>query len=73
MSDDKPQFQEAQNSSLLKLLVAGNTEKLTQELSKNNQLSPEAKQFLPQLLNLFVEGKSASDTYSRFKQCALSS
>lgn len=62
VSESKPQFLQAQpNSTLLKLLVAGKTEELTQELSKYDQLSPEAKQFLPQLLDLLVEGKSASE------------
>lgn len=62
VSESQPQLIQAQpTSNLLKLLVAGKTQELTQELSKYNHLSPEAKQFLPQLLDVLVEGKSASE------------
>jgi phthiocerol/phenolphthiocerol synthesis type-I polyketide synthase B len=61
VSESKPQFSEAQPaSSLLNLLVAGKTEQLTQELSNHHHLSPEAKQFIPQLLQLLVAGKSTA-------------
>jgi acyl transferase domain-containing protein len=61
VSESQPQFQKAQPASaLLNLLVAGKTEQLTQELSNHHQLSPEAKQFIPQLLQLLLEGKSAA-------------
>lgn len=59
VSESQPQFQKAQPaSSLLNLLLAGKTEQLTQELSNHHQLSPEAKQFIPQLLELLATGKS---------------
>ncbi len=62
LSESKPQFPGTQPpSSLLKLLVEGKTEQLTQELSKHEQLSPEAKQFLPQLLQLLLADQSGSN------------
>lgn len=61
VSESQPQFQKAlPASSLLNLLVAGKTEQLTQELSNHHQLSPEAKQFIPQLLQLLATGKSTA-------------
>ncbi|MGK7949304.1 MAG: type I polyketide synthase [Xenococcaceae cyanobacterium] len=50
----------ANSSPLLKLLVAGKTEQLSQELTQHNQLSPEAKQFLPELLQLLIDRERGS-------------
>ncbi len=55
VSDAKPQFKSVSSaSSLLNLLVEGKTEQLTEQLNQSVQLSPEVKQFLPQLLQLLV-------------------
>lgn len=61
IDDIKPQFKEATpKSSLLQLLIEGKTQKLTEALNKKPQLSPEAKQVLPQILSLLVETEGTS-------------
>ena len=63
VSDTKPQFKEVtHSSSLLQLLVEGKIEKLTEELQKENKLSSQVKQFLPEILELLVNKENNKKT-----------